>query len=117
MAFPCAIGLRTAGCAGAGRLPMRFIVIVAPSRHRRSATPTNSTFLRQPRSDLGRPPTSRIVQTTSFAGGRAFALVVEADTGRDLDDRTVFAPPAERLALGVHLLLENDSSPIAASAE
>ena len=56
---------------------------------------------------------SQIVETMSFAGERAFAVVVEAPTARALD-RTVFGLPAEPLLdFEVHVLMEADTSRMA----
>ena len=53
----------------------------------------------------------RVVETMSFAGERAFVLVVEAATARDLDN-AVFGLPAEPLCtFEVHALVEEDIPP------
>ena len=95
---------------------MRFLVVCRAIEPPPVGYPDQVELLEATQERLRSGTDSRIVQTMSFAGERAFALVVEAATGRELD-HTVFAIPAEPLcAFEVHALLEDDAPPTAAVA-
>ena len=112
-AFDC---LRTAGSSGARRLTCEIPGVVAPSSRRRVGCPDDLELLEATQQRLRSGTDSRIVPTISFAGERAFAVVAETATGRELD-RTVYALPAEPLcAFEVHALLEDEEPPTAVIA-
>ena len=87
---------------------MQFMVIVRASEPARAVVSADdeleAAVETMHRLNTGADP--RIVAVYSFAGERAFAMVVEVDSGRELED-VVFALPIERLVtFEVHALGE-----------
>ena len=75
---------------------MRFLVICRAIEPPPVGYPDQLELLEASQERLRSGTDSRIVEAMSFAGERAFALVVEAAKGRALDN-AVFAHPAEPL--------------------
>lgn len=89
---------------------MRFLVICRAIEPAPIGYPGQMELLEATQERLANGTDLRIRDVLAFAGERAFALVIEAEAGNDLD-HSVFGLPAEPLlSFEVHVLREEPAS-------